>query len=92
MWQICQNLLKSLTAFRKSNKACTHPSVTSLKPDLHGSGETLYTDTTRTLHPTPIYPDKPNPTEANNLHSPNTSLEQQKKVFVTDQKISYFQN
>ena len=46
----------------------------SLKPDLHGSDQTLYTDTTTTLHPTPIYPDKPNPTAANNLHSPKLQL------------------
>ena len=77
MWQICQNLpTKKIEVWLLflNLPTCTQPSVMSLKPDLHGSGQTLYTDTTTTLHPTPIYLDKPNPTAANNLHSPKLQL------------------
>ena len=46
----------------------------NMLPDLHGSGQTLYTGTTTTIDPTPIHLDKPNPTSANNLHSPKLQL------------------
>ena len=57
MWQICQNLLTKKKL--KSDcflEICQHALIhQSPKPDLHGSGQTLYTDKTTTLHPTLIY-------------------------------------
>ena len=54
MWQICQNL-----PTKKKNEVwllfvnlptCTHLSVTSLKPDRHGSDQTLYHNLTSCTH------------------------------------------